>query len=227
MAGTSIRMRKPTKVFFGSVSMAFVLMFSAGGQANAEDYLQCVPFARMISGIEIFGDAWTWWRQAAGKYAQGFTPKSGAVLVFKPNGVMNKGHVAVVSQVLTDRVIQVTHANWSLIDGSRGQVEQDVTVVDVSSAGDWSQVKVWYDPVRDLGKTVYPTYGFIYQSTQTAARSAAENAVRTVAQTAMSQLVSAVPSPGANPAQMLGQAASSTDRIAALIQAATGGSDSH
>jgi surface antigen len=176
----------------------------------------------MISGIEIFGDAWTWWQKAAGKYAQGFTPKAGAVLVFKPNGVMDKGHVAVVSQVLTDRVIQVTQANWSIIQGRRGQVERDVTVIDVSPQGDWSQVKVWYDPVRDLGKTVYPTYGFIYQTTQTAAASAAETAVRTVAQTAMNQLAAAVPTPGANPAQTLTQAAgSSTDRIAALLQAAT------
>ena len=99
-------------------------------------------------------------------------------------------------------------------------------MIDVSAAGDWSQVKVWYDPVRDLGKTVYPTYGFIYQTTQTAARSAAETAVRNVTQTAMNQLVAAVPSPGANPAQALTQAADSNDRIAALLQAATGG-DNH
>ena len=215
-------MSRGTRAICGSLAVAVVLAMSAG-QAQAQDYWQCVPFARMISGINIFGDAWTWWQQAAGKYAQGFTPKTGAVLVFKPNGAMNKGHVAVVSQVLTDRVIQVTQANWSLIEGRRGQVERDVTVIDVSPAGDWSQVKVWYDPVRDLGKTVYPTYGFIYQTTQTAARSAAETAVRNVAQTAMNQLVAAVPSPGANPAQALTQAADSNDRIAALLQAATGG----
>jgi surface antigen len=200
---------------------------SAAGEARADDYWQCVPFARMISGIQLFGDAWTWWQQAAGKYAQGFTPKTGAVLVFKPNGVMNKGHVAVVSHVLTDRIIQVTHANWSIIGGSRGQVEQDVTVVDVSSAGDWSVVKVWYDPSRDLGSTTYPTYGFIYPSAQGAARVAAQNAVRTVAQSAMSQLASAVPTPGADPRQMFNQAAGSTDRIAALIQAVTGGGEEH
>jgi surface antigen len=200
---------------------------SAGGEARADDYWQCVPFARMISGIQLFGDAWTWWQQAAGKYAQGFTPKTGAVLVFKPNGVMNKGHVAVVSHVLTDRIIQVTHANWSIIGGTRGQVEQDVTVVDVSSAGDWSVVKVWYDPSRDLGSTTYPTYGFIYPSAQGAARVAAQNAVRTVAQSAMSQLASAVPNPGADPRQMFNQAAGSTDRIAALIQAVTGGGEEH
>jgi surface antigen len=200
-----------------------VALTLCAGQAQAQDYWQCVPFARMISGIEIFGDAWTWWQQAAGKYAQGFTPKAGAVLVFKPTGVMDKGHVAVVSQVLTDRVIQVTQANWSIIQGHRGQVERDVTVIDVSPQGDWSQVKVWYDPVRDLGKTVYPTYGFIYQTTQNAAANAAESAVRTVAQTAIHQLAASVPTQNSNPAQALTQAAgSSTDRIAALLQAATG-----
>jgi surface antigen len=219
-------MIKRAKAAFGILLFACALTLSAGGSANAENYWQCVPFARMISGIQLFGDAWTWWQQAAGKYGQGFSPKTGAVLVFKPTGVMNKGHVAVVSQVLTDRIIQVTHANWSVIDGTRGKVERDVTVVDVSPSGDWSQVKVWFDPAGDVGKTVYPTYGFIYQSSQKATRSAAESAVRGVAQTAMNQLASAVPTPGANPTQMLGQASSSTDRIAALIQAATGGAPS-
>ena len=214
-------MSRGTRAICGALAMAVALTLCAG-QAQAQDYWQCVPFARMISGIEIFGDAWTWWQKAAGRYAQGFTPKAGAVLVFKPNGVMDKGHVAVVSQVLTDRVIQVTQANWSIIQGRRGQVERDVTVIDVSPAGDWSQVKVWYDPVRDLGKTVYPTYGFIYQTTQVAAASAAETAVRAVARTAMTQLAAAVPTPGASPAQALTQAAGSTDRIAAILEAAAG-----
>lgn len=209
------------------VALVVALTFSASGAANAENYWQCVPFARMISGIQLFGDAWTWWQQAAGKYAEGFTPKAGAVLVFKPSGEMRLGHVAVVSQVLTDRIIQVTHANWSVIGGARGKVERDVTVVDVSPAGDWSQVKVWFDPAGDLGTTVYPTYGFIYQASQSpqnVARSAAENAVRTVAQSAMTQLAASMPNPGSNPAQVLTQASGPTDRIAALIAAATGGS---
>ena len=84
--------------------------------------------------------------------------------MFKPYGAMREGHVAVVTQVLTDRIIQVTHANWSPIAGHRGQVEKDVTVVDVSKAGDWSQVKVFYDPTGDLGTTVYPTFGFVYKA---------------------------------------------------------------
>ena len=125
---------------------------------------QCAQFARLFSGINIVGDAWTWWDKASGRYAKGFAPKEGSVLVFRPNGAMRLGHVAVVSQVLTDRIIQVTHANWSLIGGRRGQVEKDVTVVDVSDAGDWSKVKVWFDPSGKLGTTTYPTYGFIYKA---------------------------------------------------------------
>ena len=34
--------------------------------------------------------------------------------------------------------------------------------------GDWSQVKVWYNPIGDLGSTVYPTYGFIYKNARDA-----------------------------------------------------------
>ncbi|MEY4256771.1 MAG: hypothetical protein RLZZ141_1998 [Pseudomonadota bacterium] len=214
-----------TRNVLAALTCALGVALSPVGGAQAEGYLQCVPFARTFSGIQIFGDAYTWWQQASGKYNKGFVPKTGAVLVFKQTGIMNKGHVAVVSQVLTDRVIQVTHANWSVISGTRGKVEKDVTVIDVSQQGDWSSVKVWYDPVRDLGNTVYPTYGFIYSSTQNAARYAAQNAVMNMAQTAFSQVAAAVPTPGSGPAQMLNQAAETTDQIAALIASLTGGEE--
>ena len=212
-----------TRASLGALFLAAVVVFAPGG-AFADDYWQCVPFARLVSGIQIFGDAWTWWSQAAGKYQTGFVPKAGAVLCFRPSGRMRLGHVAVVSQVLTDRVIQISHANWSMIDGDRGHVERNVTVVDVSPNGDWSQVKVWNDPSHDLGTTVYPTYGFIYQDAVTAASAkitAASDAAITMAQSAASQVAAAV-RPGSAPMQMLNQAADSTDRIAALIQAATG-----
>jgi surface antigen len=215
-----------TRASLGALFLAVVVAFAPVG-AFADDYWQCVPFARLVSGIQIFGDAWTWWSQAAGKYETGFVPKAGAVLCFRPSGHMRLGHVAVVSQVLTDRVIQITHANWSLIDGSRGQVERNVTVVDVSPNGDWSEVKVWNDPSRNLGTTTYPTYGFIYQDAATAASAkiaAASDAAVAMAQSAASQVVAAV-RPGSAPMQMLNSAADSTDRIAALIQAATGGDD--
>ena len=41
-----------------------------GFDAQAElqqPYLQCVPYARQVSGIQIYGDAWTWWDQAEGR----------------------------------------------------------------------------------------------------------------------------------------------------------------
>lgn len=222
-------MLKRARTLVGSVVVAAVMSLAPVTGAFADTYWQCVPFARLASGIQIFGDAYTWWKQAAGRYETGFQPKAGAVLCFKPTGRMKLGHVAVVSQVLTDRVIQISHANWSRIGGARGQIEQNVTVVDVSPSGDWSSVKVWYDPVRDLGSSAYPTYGFIYQDagaqrTASSRINAAQNAAFAVAQSAASQVVSAI-RPGVGPLSMISQAADSTDRIAALIQAATSGED--
>ena len=159
-----------------AAAVAATLGFFAIGPApaKADDvYWQCVTFARMFSGINIFGDAWTWWRQAADKFRTGKAPETGSVLVFRPEGRMSRGHVAVVSDVLTDRVVRVTHANWG---GSRGKVEENVTVVDVSPANDWSQVKVWYNPINGLGTTVYPTYGFIYKEASNAAAGAFQTA---------------------------------------------------
>ena len=141
-------------------------------------YLQCAPYAREVSGIDLYGNAWTWWSQAVNKFRTGRAPETGSVLVFQPHGRMSRGHVAVVSDILTDRVIRVTHANWG---GSRGKVEENVTVVDVSERNDWSAVKVWYNPINDLGTTVYPTYGFVYKG----ARDAFENG-RQIAANALS-----------------------------------------
>jgi surface antigen len=128
---------------------------------------ECVPFARAISGVAIHGDAHTWWDQAEGIYKRSNRPKTGAVLAFMPHGGMQLGHVAVVSGIIDARTITVTHANWSLINGTRGQIERNVTVRDVSSAGDWSAVRVWYAPLGDLGTTAWPVHGFIYPKTET------------------------------------------------------------
>ena len=130
--------------------------------AHAQAYLQCVPFARMISGIELFGRAASWWRQAIGRYEQGALPRTGAVLVFKAISSMRSGHVATVSRVVSSRVIEVTHANWSVQNGERGHAEQDVTLTDVSPDNDWSEVRVWYRDADGLGSTTFPLYGFIY-----------------------------------------------------------------
>lgn len=125
-------------------------------------YLQCVPYARELSGIQIYGDAHTWWNQAAGRYERGDEPRVGAVMAFVPHGGMRLGHVAMVSQVIDSRTVLLDHANWSPINGRRGQIERDVKAVDVSPANDWSQVRVWYGPIQALGTSVWPVHGFIY-----------------------------------------------------------------
>lgn len=141
-------------------ALAFLLpgLCLLSAPAAAQDFLQCVPYARQVSGIEIYGDAVTWWDQAQDRYKRGSKPKKGAVLAFRANGPMALGHVAVVSKVLDDREILVRHANWS----SPGLIEEDVRVVDVSDEGDWSQVRVWFSPNGQMGARTNPTFGFIY-----------------------------------------------------------------
>ncbi|MBU3078070.1 CHAP domain-containing protein [Sphingomonas quercus] len=151
-----------------ALCLMFGIAFGAASPAAAQSW-QCAPFARLVSGLQLFGAAASWWNQAIGKYARGESPKIGSVLVFKAVGAMRSGHVATVSQIVSDRIIKVTHANWSVINGHRGQVERDVTVVDASEKGDWSKVRVWYKPINDVGIKSYPVYGFIYAGAQAAA----------------------------------------------------------
>jgi surface antigen len=119
-------------------------------------YLQCVPYAREVSHIELSGNAFLWWAEAAGRYARGNTPAEGAVLNFRPIRRMPLGHVAVVTSVIDNRTVLVTQANWV-----RGTITNDVTVQDVSPNNDWSQVQVELGDGAKLG-SAYPTYGFIY-----------------------------------------------------------------
>ena len=127
------------------------------------DYVgQCVPFAREASGIRIFGDAWTWWDQADGRYDRGRRPRVGSVVVFRKTARLPFGHVAVVSRIVEKRVLMLTHANWSRKNGERGHAEQDVTLFDVSDDNDWSEVKVWFRDSDGLGGGIYPLAGFIY-----------------------------------------------------------------
>jgi surface antigen len=130
--------------------------------AELRPYLQCVPYARERSGVQIYGDALTWWDQAAGRYKRGARPRPGAVMAFRPYGGMTLGHVAAVAKVVDSRTVLLDHANWSPIDGRRGQIERGVKAVDVSPGNDWSQVRVWYDPLQALGTTAWPVAGFIY-----------------------------------------------------------------
>lgn len=124
-------------------------------------FLQCVPFARTVSGLDIRGDAHTWWAQAANLYDRGARPRQGAVLAFKRTSRLKLGHVAVVAQVSNPREILVTHANWGSDGDTRGVVHERQPVVDVSAANDWSEVRLM-NTKGEYGR-VYATHGFIYQ----------------------------------------------------------------
>lgn len=142
-----------------------LLALTAGAVSPAlalGEQLECVPYARELSGIQIRGDAHSWWDQAAERYVRSNRPRTGAVLSFRPQGNMRLGHVAVVSRIIDPRRVLVSHANWSTIDGRRGHIETDVPVEDVSERNDWSRVRVWYAPIGKLGTTAWPVNGFIY-----------------------------------------------------------------
>jgi surface antigen len=128
--------------------------------ARAGGGISCVPFARSDSGIDVAGNAWQWWDNAAGVYARGSVPEAGSVLTFRSNGRMRLGHVAVVSRVVNARMVEIDHANW-WGPGMRGGVARNIPVVDVSENNDWTAVRVGLGYSGDYG-SVYPTYGFIY-----------------------------------------------------------------
>jgi surface antigen len=129
--------------------------------------LQCVPYARSVTNINIRGDAWTWWQSAEGRYRRDNEPAVGAVMVLKRTSRLQRGHISVVSHILNNREILVEHANWL----NRGQIHRNAMVRDVSANNDWSAVRVWYTPGRTLGKRTYPAHGFIHPAQAVADRS--------------------------------------------------------
>jgi surface antigen len=143
------------RAFFAPLLVALLSLTTVPAAAGT---LQCAPFARQVSGIDIHGNANTWWGQAEGRYDRGQEPRVGAVLAFAASRSMPVGHVAMVSKVVSGREVLLTHANWSY----RGGIERNVRAIDVSPNNDWTDVRVWYGPIGDLGLRSNPAKGFIY-----------------------------------------------------------------
>ncbi|WP_254070183.1 CHAP domain-containing protein [Acidisphaera sp. L21] len=125
-----------------------------GGSRSAN--VECAPFAREVSGIQLYGDAASWWDSASGRYQRTAEPGPGEVLVFRRSGRLPSGHVSVVSRLKSAREIIVTQANWV-----HGRIARSEPVIDVSPGNDWTAVRVWWEPSNALGTTIYPTFGFI------------------------------------------------------------------
>jgi len=119
--------------------------------------LSCVPYARLRSGLQIFGDAKLWWGKAKDIYGQLATPVKEAVMVFSGTGRLKRGHVAVVTEVISPREIKVDHANWQ----NHGEIDLNMPVLDVSPDNDWTEVRVWNVNTNSFGSHIYKISGFI------------------------------------------------------------------
>ena len=119
--------------------------------------LFCVEFARNLSGLNIFGDAKYWWERAKTAYARAAQPLEEAVMVFSGSSRLKRGHLAVVSEIVSPREIRVEQANWL----NRGEIDHATPILDVSDKNDWSKVRVWDVPSRQFGSRVYAVSGFI------------------------------------------------------------------
>lgn len=134
--------------------------------------IQCVPFVREITGIEIYGDADTWWGSAAAKhYMRGSVPQVGSVLVLRASDRLRVGHIAAVRQIVGPREIHVTHSNWGGDEATRRLVHDAMPVLDVSPNNDWSQTRFWNNATKSWG-AIYPAHGFIYPSKESERRNA-------------------------------------------------------
>ena len=119
--------------------------------------MSCVPFARAHSGVNIHGDAYTWWDQADGRYPRSSAPSKGAVMVLAGYAGSKRAHVAVVRRIVSSREIRVDHANWL----NNGAIYMDDPVADISPDNDWSQVLVWNVETHAWGVHTYDVQGFI------------------------------------------------------------------
>ena len=128
--------------------------------------LFCVEYARARSGLAVFGDAKHWWDRAKNLYARLPHPVEEAVMVFSGSKRLKRGHVAVVTDIVSPREIIVDQANWQ----NRGEIDHATPVLDVSTKNDWSKVRVWDIRSGGFGSHVYAISGFIAKDVQTASR---------------------------------------------------------
>jgi hypothetical protein len=119
--------------------------------------LFCVEYARARSGLAVFGDAKYWWARAKSLYSRAAAPMENTVMVFSGSKRLKRGHVAVVTHIVSKREIRVDQANWQ----NHGEIDLATPVLDVSTKNDWSKVRVWDMRSNGFGAHVYAVSGFI------------------------------------------------------------------
>jgi len=152
-------------------SVAPAATFDSGDQPSlivTSEPQECAGYARARSGIVLYGDAYTWWDQAQGRFGRVSQPQAGAVLVLAGYAGPKHGHLAVVTRVVSVREIRVDHANWL----NDGYIYLNTPVFDVSPDNDWSAVQVWNTRDGHIGGNIYDVQGFIVPFSPTASASA-------------------------------------------------------
>jgi hypothetical protein len=139
------------------LGLALAILVAGTVFAQEAKAQSCVFWVRQLTDIEIRGDAWRWWDNAAGTYERSSRPAVGSVLVFRRASGLRQGHVSTVSRVVDRRTIEVDHS-W-LADN---RLYRGMRVVDVSPRNDWTRVRVWHPGIDELGTTAYSTFGFVH-----------------------------------------------------------------
>ncbi len=87
---------------------------------------ECVPYVRYETGVPIYGDAYTWYGQAASaNYATSATvPRVGSIIVFAVQGGMTSGHVGIVTSI-SGTSLGIRSQNWH----NDGKVSDDTVDV--------------------------------------------------------------------------------------------------
>lgn len=163
-------LRSLGKRFASAFCFILILVSCASSSESAGPYatyykvpkpVQCVPYARDVSGINIMGDAHTWWAKAEQQnFKRGRAPVPGAVLVLSKTEKLRHGHLGVVKNVVGPRDIDITHSNWGSDKQSRSLIYKSMRVKDVSPKNDWTLLRFWNG--KSFGAP-YPAHGFIYQ----------------------------------------------------------------
>ena len=137
------------------------LLLPAGRAADRIGRRTC-----FLTGLAVFGDAKYWWSRAKNLYARATAPVEDAVMVFSGSMRLKRGHVAVVTHIVSRREIRVDQANWQ----NHGEIDLATPVLDVSAKNDWSKVRVWDIRSGTFGAHVYAISGFIAKEFRTASR---------------------------------------------------------
>ncbi len=91
---------------------------SPAGAANGFDYGYCTWWVAQKRSIPWRGNAYLWWWNARPfGFAEGSTPRAGAVMVMGISGTSPQGHVAYVESVNPNGSFVVSEMNWWGVPG--------------------------------------------------------------------------------------------------------------